>query len=119
MEVRLTAFDSLFVLSGLLNNDLTKYFLCVIKEDPCAYVSHYVSRAMLIWLGLALNDESNVPQSKLIEEFAEEEGKATTDDEKKRLQRTVQQEFQNSVEILRKRFENNEELQQSLWDLLK
>ncbi|CAO3608282.1 unnamed protein product [Cunninghamella blakesleeana] len=118
LEVRLTAFDSLFVLSGLLNSDLTKYFLSVIKEDPCAYVSHYVSRAMLIWLGLALNDESNVPQSKLIEEFAEEEGKATTDDEKKRLQRTVQQEFQYSVEILRKRFENNEELQQNLWDLL-
>ncbi|CAO3616923.1 unnamed protein product [Cunninghamella echinulata] len=118
LEVRLTAIDGLFVLSGLFNNDLTKYFLSVIKEDPCAYVSHYVSRAMLIWLGVALNDESSVPQSKIVEEFAEEEGKVIIDDEKKRLQRTVQQEFQNSVEILRKRFENNEELQQNLWDLL-
>ncbi|KAI8096760.1 uncharacterized protein BX664DRAFT_65711 [Halteromyces radiatus] len=118
LEVRLTAFDSLFVLAGLLNKELTNYFLTVIKEDPSAYVSHYVSRAMLTWLGLALKDKSETTQTKVIEEFAEEEGKVVIEDEKRRLQKTVQQEFQSSVEVLRKRFENNIELQQNLWDLL-
>ncbi|ORZ15810.1 hypothetical protein BCR42DRAFT_415941 [Absidia repens] len=118
LEVRLTAFDSLFVLTGLLNNELTSYFLTVIKDDPCAYVSHYVSRAMLSWLGLALKDKSDTTKSKAVEEFAEEEGKVVIEDEKRRLQKTVQQEFQASVEALRKRFGDNVELQQNLWDLL-
>ncbi|KAI8335708.1 hypothetical protein BC941DRAFT_62295 [Chlamydoabsidia padenii] len=118
LEVRLTAFDSLFVLAGLLNSELTNYFLTVIKEDPCAYVSHYVSRAMLTWLGLALRDKTDTIQTKAFEEFAEEEGKVVIEDEKRRLQKTVQQEFQASVESLRKRFGNNTELQDNLWDLL-
>jgi transcription initiation factor TFIID subunit 2 len=119
LEVRLTAFDSLFVLAGLLNNELTNYFLTVIKEDPCAYVSHYVSRAMLTWLGLALRDKTDTTHTKTFEEFAEEEGKVVIEDEKRRLQKTVQQEFQASVESLRKRFGGNTELQDNLWDLLK
>lgn len=82
-------------------------------------MSHYVSRAMLTWLGLALRDKTDTTQTKTFEEFAEEEGKVVIEDEKRRLQKTVQQEFQASVESLRKRFGGNTELQDNLWDLLK
>lgn len=121
LEVRLTAFDSLFILCGLSDEVLNKYLLDIIKEDQSVYVSHYVARSLLAWLGLALkqNSESNLAPHRFIEEFAEEEGRVIVDDEKTTLKKTAQQEFQGCIENLRKRFENNLDLQQKLWNLLK
>lgn len=122
LEVRLAAFDSLFILCGLSDRTLNQYLLDVIKEDPCVYVSHYVARAMLAWLGLAMKENSDVSShgsNRFIEEFAEEEGRVVIDDDRNTLKKTAQQEFQTSIENLRKRFENDTLLQQTLWDLLK
>ncbi|KAG1173845.1 hypothetical protein G6F70_005514 [Rhizopus microsporus] len=119
LEVRLTAFDSLYILCGLSDPALNQYLLGIIKEDPSVYVSHYVARAMLAWLGLALKETYDVSAiNKYTEEFAEEEGKVVIDDDRSLTHKTPQQEFQSSVENLRKRFENDTELQQSLWKLL-
>jgi transcription initiation factor TFIID subunit 2 len=121
LEIRLMAFDSLFILCGLSDHTLNQYLLNVIKEDPCVYVSHYVARAMLAWLGLAMKENSDTPTNptRYVEEFAEEEGRVIIDDDRLPVKKTAQQEFQASIESLRKRFENDIELQQNLWDLLK
>lgn len=121
LEIRLTAFDSLFILCGLSDHTLNQYLLNVIKEDPCVFVSHYVARAMLAWLGLAMKENSEAPASstRYIEEFAEEEGRVVIDDDRLPIKKTAHQEFQSSIENLRKRFENDTELQQDLWSLLK
>ncbi|KAI8335273.1 hypothetical protein EDC96DRAFT_469660 [Choanephora cucurbitarum] len=121
LEVRLAAFDSLFILCGLSDPTLNHYFLSVIKEDPCVYVCHYVARAMLAWLGLAVRENagaSNAFPVRATEDFSEEDGRIIVDDDTSSLSKTPQQEFQASIENLRKRFENDTVLQQSLWDLL-
>ncbi|KAI8088239.1 hypothetical protein BDF21DRAFT_378346 [Thamnidium elegans] len=119
LEIRLTAFDSLFILCGLSDPTLNQYLLSVMKEDPCVLVSHYVARAMLAWLGLAMKGESDTPtNSRYIEEFAEEEGRVVIDDDRVHVKKTAQQEFHSNIENLRKRFENDVELQQDLWNLL-
>ncbi|KAI8388692.1 Bromodomain-containing protein [Radiomyces spectabilis] len=118
IQVRLTAFDCLFVLKGLTESTLTQYFLSVIRDDPCVYVSHYVARAMLAWLGLALKDKVDSSQNRFIEEFAEEEGRVVIDDDRQSFKKTAQQEFQANVENLRKRFEHNYQLQQTIWEML-
>lgn len=122
LEIRLTAFDSLFILCGLSDPVLNQYLLHVIKEDQCVYVSHYVARAMLMWLGLGMKENADTPSmngsgGRFVEEFAEEEGRVVIDDERI-MRKTPQQEFQTSIENLRKRFENDTVLQQNLWDLL-
>lgn len=120
LEVRITAFDSLYILCGLSDPTLNQYLLRIVKEDPSIYVSHYVARAMLAWLGLALKENSDTSAiNKYAEEFAEEEGKVVVDDDRSLLQKTPQQEFQAGIENLRKRFENDTRLQQTLWELLK
>jgi transcription initiation factor TFIID subunit 2 len=122
LEVRLAAYDSLFILCGLSDRTLNQYLLDVIKEDPCVFVSHYVARAMLAWLGLAMKENSGVSSNgsnRFVEEFAEEEGRVVIDDDRSMLKKTAQQEFQTSIENLRKRFENDTMLQQTLWNLLK
>jgi transcription initiation factor TFIID subunit 2 len=121
LEVRLAAFDSLFILCGLSDDTLNQYLLSVIRDDPCVYISHYAARAMLAWLGLAMkeNSESSTTSHRFVEEFAEEEGRVVIDDERQPLKKTAQQEFQASIETLRKRFENDTTLQQALWNLLK
>ncbi|KAI9256062.1 hypothetical protein EDC94DRAFT_636102 [Helicostylum pulchrum] len=119
LEIRLTAFDSLFILCGLSDPVLNQYLLSVMKEDPCVLVSHYVARAMLAWLGLAMKGESDTPtNSRFIEEFAEEEGRVVIDDDRVPVKKTAQQELHSNIENLRKRFENDVELQQDLWNLL-
>ncbi|KAF7727505.1 hypothetical protein EC973_007483 [Apophysomyces ossiformis] len=118
VDIRLAAFDSLFVLCGLTDNALTRYFLKIIQHDPCIFVSHYVARSTLAWLGLAMKEKTDLSQSRFVEEFAEEEGKVIIDDDRQPFGKTPQQEFQASVENLRKRFENNSELQQNIWDIL-
>ncbi|KAG1474498.1 hypothetical protein G6F56_000326 [Rhizopus delemar] len=119
LEVRITAFDSLYILCGLSDPTLNQYLLRIVKEDPSIYVSHYVARAMLAWLGLALKENSDTSAiNKYAEEFAEEEGKVVVDDDRSLLQKTPQQEFQAGIENLRKRFENDTRLQQTLWELL-
>ncbi|KAI9251722.1 hypothetical protein BY458DRAFT_444054 [Sporodiniella umbellata] len=119
LDVRITAFDSLYILCGLSDPDLNQYLLRIIKEDPSVYVSHYVARAMLAWLGLALKENSDTSAiNKYAEEFAEEEGKVVIDDDRSALLKTPQQEFQAGVENLRKRFENDTKLQHTLWELL-
>ncbi|KAK4514480.1 erg10, acetyl-CoA C-acetyltransferase [Mucor velutinosus] len=120
LEVRLAAIDSLFILCGLSDHTLNHYLLDVVKEDPCVYVSHYVARAMLAWLGLAMRESSDTPvvTNRFVEEFAEEEGRVVIDDERGPVEKTPQQQFQASIESLRKRFENDTVLQENLWNLL-
>lgn len=120
LEVRLAAIDSLFILCGLSDHTLNQYLLDVVKEDPCVFVSHYVARAMLAWLGLAMRESSDAPvvTNRFVEEFAEEEGRVVIDDERGPIEKTPQQQFQASIESLRKRFENDTALQENLWNLL-
>ncbi|KAI8141998.1 hypothetical protein BJV82DRAFT_616718 [Fennellomyces sp. T-0311] len=118
LGIRLCAFDSLFVLCGLTDNTLTEYFLTVIKDDPCPYVSHYVARAMLAWLGPAMRDRPDFQQNRFVEEFAEEEGRATLLDDKRQSKRSGEPDDQVYIENLRKQFENNVQLQESVWRLL-
>ncbi|KAF1796919.1 hypothetical protein FB192DRAFT_1291393, partial [Mucor lusitanicus] len=120
LEVRLAAIDSLFILCGLSDHTLNQYLLDVVKEDPCVFVSHYVARAMLAWLGLAMRESSDAPvvTNRFVEEFAEEEGRVVIDDERGPVEKTPQQQFQASIESLRKRFENDTVLQENLWNLL-
>lgn len=118
-EVRCTAFDSLFALCGLLDDSLVQYFISIIKYDPSTYISHYVARAMLAWLGLAIKEKISGPHDTgLREEFAEEEGKAIIENDQQKAQRTAQEDLYTGIEELRKRFEANKELQQTLWDML-
>ncbi|KAI8636070.1 hypothetical protein BD408DRAFT_377484 [Parasitella parasitica] len=120
LEVRLAAIDSLFILCGLSDHTLNQYLLDVVKQDPCVFVSHYVARAMLAWLGLAMRESTDLPAitNRFVEEFAEEEGRVVIDDERGPMEKTPQQQFQASIESLRKRFENDHHLQQTLWNLL-
>ncbi|ORX42682.1 hypothetical protein DM01DRAFT_1350220 [Hesseltinella vesiculosa] len=118
LEVRLTALDSLLVLAGLGNHEVTNYFIDIIKEDPSVFVSHYLSKAFLAWLGLALKDGNNLTMTKAAEEFAEEEGQTLIQEEQNRLAKTAYQDFQINVKALRERFEKDVDLQRNLWDLL-
>lgn len=76
---------------------------------------------MLEWLGLAMKDQGEHYQSfsTVEEEFAEEEGRARTDIEQQKQERTLQQKLQLGIENLRKQFETNTELQKTIWQLLK
>ena len=57
--------------------------------------------------------------SVMVEEFAEEEGRGVVENEQIRLQMMAQQQqLQQGIEGLRKRFENNSELQKNMWDML-
>ncbi|RCI03150.1 hypothetical protein CU098_000195, partial [Rhizopus stolonifer] len=120
LDVRLAALDSLLILCGLSDAVLNRYLLNIIKEDPCVYVCHYVARAMLAWLGLAIRENSSVVTvpTRAMEDFSEEDGRIVVDDDIGPLKKTPQQEFQASIENLRKRFENNTAFQQNLWELL-
>ncbi|KAI9479594.1 hypothetical protein BDB00DRAFT_173553 [Zychaea mexicana] len=118
LGIRLCAFDSLFVLCGLTENTLTEYFLNVIKDDPCPYVSHYVARAMLAWLGPAMRDKQEVTQSRFVEEFAEEEGRGSLLEERQLSQKANENEDEVYIENLRRQFEDNMELQENIWRLL-
>ncbi|KAI8070359.1 hypothetical protein BC940DRAFT_13700 [Gongronella butleri] len=118
MEVRLTAIDSVLVLAGLTHNEINNYLVSIIKDDPSVYVSHYVSRAMLMWLGLALRDGAHVSAARAAEEFAEQEGQTMLQEERDRMAKTAYQDFLANVDKLRDRFEKNDELQQNLWDLI-
>ncbi|KAI9488830.1 hypothetical protein BDB00DRAFT_25073 [Zychaea mexicana] len=123
--VRCAAFDSLMILWGLTNNDLVRYYFNVIKSDPSASVSHYIARSMLAWLGLAMKEKIEATQNnskQVVEEFAEEEGRANVavvENEQARLQNMAQQQqLEEGIEGLRKRFEDNSELQKSMWEML-
>ncbi|KAI9315007.1 hypothetical protein BX666DRAFT_1965766 [Dichotomocladium elegans] len=115
-SVRYTAFDSLFILCGLSNNDLTEYFLSIIKHDPSIAVSHYVARSMLVWLGLAIKEDVDPMQSKVMEEFAEEDGRAVIEDNQSKP-KMVSPMF-DGIQRLRRRFQDNEILQENLWKML-
>lgn len=74
---------------------------------------------MLAWLGLAVKEKMSVSHSAGVrEEFAEEEGGAAIENDQQKVQGTAQDELYSGIEDLRKRFEANKELQQTLWDML-
>lgn len=109
----------MIVLRGLNDNKLVEYLLSIIVNDPCAHVSHYVTRAMLAWLGPAMKEKADVFQNRYVEEFAEEEGRAPLEEDRWKMGKTAESEEIANLENLRKQFENNTELQQDLWNLLK
>ncbi|KAI9279295.1 hypothetical protein BY458DRAFT_502620 [Sporodiniella umbellata] len=118
-EVRLAAFDSIYMICGLSHSILNKYLLNVMARDPSIYVSHYVARAMLAWLGLALKESEDTNNTgNVVEEFAEEEGKVAVKDLDFSEQKTPFQIAQQSIENVRKRFEANKELEHLIWSML-
>ena len=74
---------------------------------------------MLAWLGPAMRDRPDYQQSRFVEEFAEEEGRAALLEDRKKSQRSGESDDQVYIENLRKQFENNVQLQESVWRLLK
>lgn len=117
--MRCAAFDSLFVLGGVDNEQLTQYFVSVMTSDPSVRVAHYVARSMLAWLGLAMRERMGGLRSKFAEEFAEEEGHTVLEEGLRERQMATQNEIATSIENLRKRFEENSFLKQTFWKLLK
>lgn len=71
---------------------------------------------MLAWLGLAMKEKLQDGHYNTVEEFAEEEGHATIQDQQK--QSHMRSATEESIQSLRRRFENDIDLQKKLWDLL-
>lgn len=120
LDIRICAFDSLFMLAGMSDPTLTAYYFSVLRDDPCPYVAHHVARAMLACLGPAMRDTPEVSHNRFVEEFSEEEGKAALlDSNMDGPSASSEPDDQVYIENLRKQFENDIHLRDNIWELLK
>ncbi|RUS23026.1 hypothetical protein BC937DRAFT_93382, partial [Endogone sp. FLAS-F59071] len=117
LTVRMAAFDSLFVLNGLLNSDLVKYFFATIRHDRCPFLSFYVTRSLMKLLSLMMGNRRDRAQKDYLDDLVEEEDKGFVQGSlHSRISNSVS--FGDVVEAVRKELEGNLELQSCLWDTL-
>ncbi|RUP51965.1 LOW QUALITY PROTEIN: hypothetical protein BC936DRAFT_144128 [Jimgerdemannia flammicorona] len=117
LTVRMTAIDSLFILNGLHNCDLIKYFFSIICQDPCPYMSFYVARGLMKLLGLMMGNRGDRIHKDFVDDLVEEEGKVFAQDAQS-IRNVNNLSFQEAVDEVRKELGSNTVLQHCLWNSL-